>query len=335
MIMNSDRIARLLDAMSFFSTKHVLVIGDIIVDHFIHGSVNRISPEAPVPVVEVKKDQLLLGGGANVLHNIYSLGARASICGLIGNDAMGDHLEGLLREIGADTMGLVRCDRPTTVKTRVIAQGQQVVRFDREKAAVPATKNIDAMLAYLDATLDTFDVIVVSDYYKGAINGAFMARLQERLSDFGHIPVIVDPKPFAPDRFKNVSLITPNQHEAEQMSGITIHDDVSWKAAAVRLKEMLQCRSVLITRGETGMSLLEEDGTLCTIATAAREVFDVTGAGDTVAATLALGMASGLDVADAAHLANCAAGIVVGKVGTATATGEELQTMVSGYGGKA
>ena len=333
--MNSDRIARLLDAMSFFNTKRVLVIGDIIVDHFIYGSVSRISPEAPVPIVEVKKDQLLLGGGANVLHNIYSLGGRASICGLIGNDAMGDHLEGLLRETGADTMGLVRCDRPTTVKTRVIAQGQQVVRFDREKAAVPAIKSIDAMLAYLDAKLGTFDVIVVSDYFKGAISGAFMARLQERLSLFSHIPVIVDPKPFAPDRFKNVFLITPNHHEAERMSGIAIHDDVSCKAAATRLKEMLQCRAVLITRGETGMSLLEEDGTLCSISTAAREVFDVTGAGDTVAATLALGMASGLDVADAAHLANCAAGIVVGKVGTATVTFEELQEMVDGYGGKA
>ncbi len=315
--------------------KKILVVGDIIVDHFIWGTVNRISPEAPVPVVNVTKEELLLGGGANVLHNIYSLGGEAAICGIIGDDEMGDRLQALLRGLGASTEGLVKGKRPTTVKTRVVAQGQQVVRFDREQSNAPSDATIAGMVNFLDRNISDFNAIIISDYYKGVIGKTLMKQLLTRVRQVEKeynrkIPVVVDPKPNQPDRFCGASLITPNHMEAEKMSGMNIANTEDLRTAAALLLEKTECQAVLITRGESGMALLEKGKELLSIPTTAQAVFDVTGAGDTVIATLALGLAANASFADAAALANIAAGVVVGKVGTATVSQEELLAVLHG-----
>ncbi len=324
MTLTSPKRKQLRSAVQRFRDAKVLVLGDIIVDHFIWGSVSRISPEAPVPVVDVTHESLLLGGAANVLHNIYAQEGEASLCGLIGKDAMGDHLLTLLADLGSSTAGIVRtANRPTTLKTRIVAQSQQVVRFDREKTGEPAPERLAEIFRFLDANLADFNAVIVSDYNKGMINMPLMEQLRKKLKKM-KIPMIVDPKPYNPERFKEATIITPNHHEAERMSGLSIRSEEELQAAARLLQEKLRCHAVLITRGEAGMALYEKGRPMFTIPTMAKEVYDVTGAGDTVIATLALGMAVGLSAADAATIANFAAGIVVGKVGTATASTAEL-----------
>lgn len=315
--------------------KRILVIGDIIVDHFVHGTVNRISPEAPVPVVNVEREEFLLGGGANVLNNIFSLGAEAVLCGIIGADEMGRRLQGLLQDLGASTEGLIIGKRPTTVKTRVLAQRQQVVRFDREHSGIPSAATIAGMMDYIDENLADFDAIIISDYFKGVISKDLMTKLLIRVQQVKEeqgkdIPVVVDPKPGKPDRFYGSTLITPNQMEAEKVSGITIDSNANLKKAAGILLEKVACQAVLITRGEHGMALLEKGKPLLCIPTTAREVFDVTGAGDTVIAALALGLSAGASYVDAAALANIAAGVVVAKVGTATVSCNEILAVLHG-----
>lgn len=316
--------------VSRFSSARVLVIGDIIVDHFVWGSVTRISPEAPVPVVNVRREELLLGGSSNVLRNIISLGGRGAICGLIGADAMGQQIKDLVHDLGAGTDGIVCGKRPTTVKTRVVAQGQQVVRFDREQTGDPSKPTYAQLVEYLEQNVDTFDAIMVSDYAKGVVNEQMMIRLRQILDDVYRksgrkLPLIVDPKPSNMHCFVGATVITPNHHEAGLMSGIPIHDEHTLLAAAHHIIEDIGCEAVLITRGEAGMALFQQGQPMVTIPTMAKEVYDVTGAGDTVAATLALGLASGCSMADAAALANYAAGIVVGKVGTACVNNTELE----------
>jgi len=315
--------------------KKILVVGDIIVDHFIWGTVSRISPEAPVPVVNVTREEFLLGGGANVLHNIYSLGGTAVLCGIIGDDEMGERLQDLLHGLGASTAGLVKGRRPTTVKTRVVAQGQQVVRFDREQTGALSDSAVASMTAFLDKNLSDFDAVIVSDYYKGVIGKPLMKTLLAQVARVEEasgkkIPVVVDPKPSEPERFFGASLITPNHMEAEKMSGMTIENVEDLRIAAGILLEKTGCEAVLITRGEAGMALLEKGKKLVSIPTTAQAVFDVTGAGDTVIAALALGLAAKASYTDAASLANIAAGVVVGKIGTATVDQNELLAVLHG-----
>ncbi len=317
------------DIVPQFTKARVLVIGDIIIDHFLWGTASRISPEAPVPVVNVEREDLLLGGSANVLRNIVSLGGSGALCGVIGDDAMGRKIVELVEALGASTAGLVVGQRSTTVKTRVVAQGQQVVRFDREQTGVPAKPTLDSLLAYLEAHIHTFDAVMVSDYAKGMINEQLMTRLHQLLLSVRNrenrsIPLVVDPKPSNIHCFVGATVITPNHHEAKQISGIRIDDERSLLAAARQIRDDIGCEAVLITRGEAGMALLQDNNDLVTIPTMAKEVYDVTGAGDTVAATLALGLAAGCSMNDAAVLANYAAGIVVGKVGTASVSAAEL-----------
>lgn len=316
-------------AVDRFSDTRILVIGDVIVDQFIWGTVSRISPEAPVPVVNVTREELLLGGSANVLHNIISLGGSCALCGIIGDDAMGEELLALMNKVGAPTDGLVKGKRPTTLKTRVVAQGQQVVRYDREKNGSPSRQTLSLLLDYLTNNLADFDAVIVSDYSKGVVNEQLMIRLHQLLDRFRKqsgrpIPLIVDPKPANLHRFIGATVITPNNLEASQISGMDIVDEQSLLVAARQIQEEIDCQGVLITRGEAGMALLESGQDLVTIPTMAKEVYDVTGAGDTVAATMALGLAAGCSMTDAAVLANHAAGIVVGKVGTASASRQEL-----------
>ena len=315
-----------MDAVDRISGGNVLVIGDVIIDHFIWGKVTRISPEAPVPVVDVREENLLLGGAANVLNNIYSLGGKATLCGVIGDDAMADQLEMLLQKLASPVSGILRAtDRPTMVKTRVVAHNQQVVRFDREKRLPLLEADRKRIEQFLDANLDRFDAIVISDYAKGLISAELMDFLRDRIKGGAAMPLIVDPKPGRPALFRKVSIVTPNNREAELMSGMEITDTESLRLAAEKLLTDLDCEAVLVTRGEEGMALLERGKTMINIPTKAKEVYDVTGAGDTVAAVLALGLAVGLDYRRAALLANYAAGIVVGKIGTATTTIGELK----------
>jgi len=323
--LSSTKKKQLRDAVRSFSRANILVIGDIIVDHFIWGSVSRISPEAPVPVVDVTHENLLLGGAANVLHNIYAQQGTGVLCGMIGSDPMGDHLLSLLAELGSPATGIVRSpNRPTTLKTRIVAQSQQVVRFDREKTGEPAPERLAELCRFLDDNLAEFDAVIVSDYDKGMISMALMDHLRARRERGRRIPLVVDPKPQRPERFLGASIITPNLHEAERLSGMSIRSEDDLHSAARLLQEKFSSQAVLITRGEAGMALYEEGHPLTTIPTMAKEVYDVTGAGDTVIAVLALGLAVGLSPTDAAVLANFAAGVVVGKVGTATASTAEL-----------
>ncbi len=327
--------ARLAAFIPRFAATRIMVIGDIIVDHFIWGTVSRISPEAPVPVVNVTKEEMLLGGGANVLHNIYALGGQAMLCGIVGEDEMGARLRQLLDELGTSREGLIQGSRPTTVKTRVVAHGQQVVRFDREQTGIPAETTLNAICAFLDAHLAECGVVIISDYYKGVISQPLMNFLLEKVARIEQeqgrrIPVVVDPKPDQPDRFVGATIITPNHLEAEKLSGMSIRTEEDLHQAARILCDRFACRAVLITRGEAGMSLLERGKEMVTIPTLAREVFDVTGAGDTVIATLALGLATGASFSEAAALANVAAGLVVGKIGTATVNRAEILAELHG-----
>ncbi|MDH3349097.1 MAG: D-glycero-beta-D-manno-heptose-7-phosphate kinase [Desulfobulbaceae bacterium] len=317
------------EAIQRFKDAKVLVIGDIIVDHFIWGKVSRISPEAPVPVVNVSREEMLLGGAANVLKNIFSLGGRGELCGIIGRDELGTRLVDMVEELSINSNGIVHGRRPTTVKTRIVAQGQQVVRFDREQVGIPSKGPLGGMIEFLDEHLSGFDAIIVSDYAKGVVNEQFMTHLHQCRKNLFEksgrkIPLVVDPKPSNLHHYVGATVITPNHLEAKNISGMELQEEPSIHAAARFIRDEIGCENVLITRGEAGMTLLRDDNTLTTIPAMAKEVYDVTGAGDTVVATLALGLAVGCSVEHAAMLANHAAGIVVGKIGTASVNMAEL-----------
>lgn len=316
-----------------FPDASVLVVGDVMVDHFIRGQVSRISPEAPVPIVDVKGDHLLLGGCANVINNIYAMGGKVYGAGIVGDDAMAGRIREEFQRRQIDPEGLVvEAGRPTTLKTRIIAHGQQVVRFDRESRQEAAAESIEKLLAYIRTVRGRLGAIVVSDYNKGVVTDTLMAGIRELVSGTG-IVVCVDPKRADLSLYEGVDIITPNHHEAGKAMGY----DAPTGAELVKVGEALLARydfkSLLVTRGEEGMSLFERDGRGAGIVhtlfpTEAREVFDVTGAGDTVIGVFALCMASGATFREAAAISNCAAGIVVGKVGTATATRQELKKIL-------
>ena len=319
---------RLLKSLEKFPSARVLVIGDIMLDVFLWGTVNRISPEAPVPVVEIKRETYHLGGAANVAHNISALGGKVFLCGRIGNDSAGQELLKLFGEKGIDATGVVACpDVCTTVKTRVIAHNQQVVRFDREVRTPLRDDALARVTDFLKATAPP-DVVVVSDYAKGVITSDLM-NVVKSLSQRTGTPLIVDPKVSNKHLYSDVTVLTPNKNEAIQMAGYDVTNsekDLGTVASAI-MKE-LRCRFLLVTRGSEGMTLFEDNRDPVHIPACARKVFDVTGAGDTVVAVLALGMAVGLSVHEAAYLANIAAGFVVGEVGTAVVTSQQLKNFL-------
>jgi D-beta-D-heptose 7-phosphate kinase/D-beta-D-heptose 1-phosphate adenosyltransferase len=307
-----------------FPQAGVLVVGDLILDHYIWGKVSRISPEAPVPVVHVDSESLKLGGAANVYHNIVSLGGKADLCGVIGSDEGG---RCLLKELGARRQGrggvVIDPNRPTTRKTRIVAHNQQMVRFDVEHRSEIKGAIQRRITRYVESRLREIACLVVSDYAKGVVTAPLMAELV-RLAALRRIPIIVDPKVEHFSYYKSVTVVTPNHLEAAQAAGVHAEDDRSVLEAGEVIRQRLGCQSVLITRGEKGMSLFEAGGASWHIPTMARQVYDVTGAGDTVVATLALALATGASMRDGAVLANQAAGIVVGMVGTATVTAAQL-----------
>ncbi len=306
-----------------FKSSGILVIGDVIVDHYILGEVNRISPEAPVPVVEVSGEKLLMGGAANVANNIASLGGNVFISGVIGRDEMGNMLTQKMREKGIQTDGLIiDSGRPTIVKTRVIAHNQQVVRFDREDKSGINRKIQSSLLKQVKARLHEIKAVIISDYCKGIITKSLIKNILQIVGP--EIFVAVDPKTGHFDYYKGVNLITPNIDEASSGSGIHIKDETTLVSAGRTLLKKLRCQAVLITRGSKGMTLFEGEGKVTHIPTFARDVYDVTGAGDTVIATFALYHSAGAKLKDAANFANHAAGVVVGKLGTAVATRQEV-----------
>ncbi len=311
-----------------FKGAKVLVVGDLIMDHFIWGSVTRVSPEAPVPVVDVSSETRMLGGSANVVHNITSLGGKCYVTGIIGKDDDGKRLIKELAGSGIKTDGvIVDAGRPTTIKTRVIAHHQQVVRFDRESNEEPSSKIISEVYDYIKKMVRYADVVVISDYAKGLVTESLVNITRDLASRSGK-PLIVDPKVEHFDYYTGVDLITPNCSEAGLAAGVKIRDEASLRVAADVITETLGCGALLITRGEHGMSLFEETGETH-IPTTAKEVFDVSGAGDTVAAVLALALAVGASYRESAALANVAAGVVVEKLGTATLTPDEFTEALS------
>ena len=304
--------------------RNVVVYGDVMLDEFVWGDVTRISPEAPVPVVDVRRESVRLGGAANVLANLIALGARASVVGVVGDDRAGGALRAELREAGAadDTL-VIEESRPTTVKTRIIAHSQLVVRADRERRAHVDSATEARIVEVLGRLIEGADAFVVSDYDKGAVTPRVLAEVLPAAYRRG-VPVLVDPKIRNFDAYRPATLVTPNHHEALRLTNTDDHTDEGLKRAGYLIRDRLDCESVLITRGERGMMLLESGHEPVYVATAAREVYDVTGAGDTVIATLASALAARASMVESAVLANHAAGIVVGKVGTATATAQEV-----------
>ena len=311
-----------------FSSCRILVVGDVIMDEFLWGRVERISPEAPVPVVQVEEESLVLGGAGNVVNNIISLGGQALLCGVIGNDAMGRELVHMLEKMNSPSHGLVVEDRrPTTIKTRVVAHSQQVVRVDREESEPVTEASIERIITTVKEQNGSIDAIVVSDYGKGVVTRSLMDGLRS-LGQDGQPILAVDPTVRNLALYKDVTLITPNNYEAQQMSGIQIEDDQSLRRAGAHLLEELGCQTVLITQGDKGMTLIEGNGETTQIPTVARKVFDVSGAGDTVIATFTLALAAGLTPSEAALLSNLAAGIVVGEVGTAAVATSRLKEIL-------
>lgn len=305
-----------------FKDKNILVIGDLILDHYVWGRVNRISPEAPVPVVEVTRESFLLGGAANVAHNIVSLGGRVSVIGINGQDIAGEALMNILGQKGVNCEGIFTENRPTTVKTRVIAHNQQVVRFDREDRKYVDGKILKGILGYINSVLFKYDAVIVSDYQKGMISQELIRDIVKKAKP-KEMFIAVDPKVGHFDFYKGVSLITPNVMEASSGSNIEIRDDKTLLKAGRSLLKKLSCKAVLITRGEQGMSLFEKNK-VTNIPTVARKVYDVTGAGDTVISAFTLASASGANMEEAAVIANHAAGIVVAEVGTAVTTSDQI-----------
>jgi D-beta-D-heptose 7-phosphate kinase/D-beta-D-heptose 1-phosphate adenosyltransferase len=307
----------------------VLVIGDVMLDHYIWGDATRISPEAPVPVVDIARDSWTAGGAANVALNIASLGAHCTVAGFIGQDEAGTRLTGILKGKNIDTIPTPG-EAPTIVKTRVLVQHQQLCRLDREAAptayAFPVSR-VDALLA---KAIAASDAIVLSDYAKGILGDELVARVTQLARAAGRF-VALDPKPKRKLGFRDLDLITPNKRESLQLAGIELLPHTPFPAAEVcrRLHELYATKHLVVTLGEDGMLLSSEGRILKTIPTAAREVFDVSGAGDTSLAALVLALSAGAPLESAALFANAAAGVVVGKLGTATVTPKELRAYVA------
>ncbi len=320
-ILSSSRLAELLAAMR---GRRVLVFGDVMVDCFIRGVVERISPEAPVPVVSVRKRESLPGGAANVVRNLLALGARPELVALVGDDFPGRQLQVELGKTGCGIAGVIADpERETSVKTRVIAHRQQVVRFDQESILPFADALRERLKQAVIKGLAEVDGVIISDYGKGVVEKELFDLLVTETRR-RKLFLALDPKVANYDLYHDIDLVTPNAAEAGQACGFPVND-ASLPAAGARIKERFRSQAVVITRGEEGMVIFPQTRTPLILPTQAREVFDVTGAGDTVISVLTLAAAiAGVTLEEAAIVANMAAGVVVGKTGTATASAEEI-----------
>jgi D-beta-D-heptose 7-phosphate kinase/D-beta-D-heptose 1-phosphate adenosyltransferase len=321
---------RFFNLLGEFPKKRLLVIGDLMLDRFIWGDVVRLSPEAPVPVLRVAAESFRLGGAANVIHNIRSLGGAATACGVIGKDAAGTRVLQELRRIGVSTAGVVPDERYQTIqKTRVIARPrhQQIVRLDRENHGAIPDRSLQRLRRFVRENVRRSDAVVISDYGKGVVHDAFLAAVSE-LAAQEKIICVIDPKRENYARYRFPTLVTPNKDEASEASGVPIHDDASLIAAGEKLVRLWQAQAVLITRGPDGMSLFRARGGVKHFPTQPKEIFDVTGAGDTVVAVSALALACGATFEEAAVMANMAAGLVGDEVGTVAVPMEKLKKIL-------
>jgi D-beta-D-heptose 7-phosphate kinase/D-beta-D-heptose 1-phosphate adenosyltransferase len=321
---------RVLQLLGRFKDCRILVVGDLMLDRFIWGEVERISPEAPVPVLRITSEGFRLGGAANVIHNIRTLGGKVTACGAVGRDESGKRLLRELRRIGGSAEGVVSDGGyQTTQKTRIIAspRHQQIVRLDRESRDKLSPEVGRALRRFVEKRGPEFDAVVISDYGKGVVHPELLEAVAE-MAEKDRVLCIIDPKEENFQRYRKASLVTPNKDEASAASGVRIRDESSLREAGKRLLRLWQTEAVLITRGQEGMSLFYQDSLNGYFPTAAREVFDVTGAGDTVAATCALALACRSTYEEAAVLANLAAGIVVGEVGTFAVPHDRLKKAV-------
>jgi rfaE bifunctional protein kinase chain/domain len=329
---------RLRSLLDDFGRVRLLVVGDVVLDEYVWGDVDRVSPEAPVPVVQVRSETVVLGGAANVARNAVALGASVVVCSVLGDDPGGSRVAGLLEDLGVKSDGLVRVPgRPTTRKTRVIARSQQVVRFDRETLAPLSPAAVEALQHAIARALPEVDGVVIEDYGKGVLSGDVAAAVMGRAATAG-VPVAVDPKHDV-SPYRGAALLKPNLREAESLSGVAIDDRPALARAVRELRRKVGGGAVVVTRGADGMTVFEDDGEGLDVPTVAREVFDVQGAGDTTIAALALALRAGASLLEAAVLANAAAGVVVGKVGTATASRDEVRELlpaaIAAAGGRA
>mgnify|MGYP001561041046 FL=1 len=314
---------RLLKILEQFKNKKVLVVGDIMLDKYIWGEVSRISPEAPVQVVHVQKETYAPGGASNVASNVSALNGKIYIVGIAGDDEAKNILLKELKEREINTDGIfIDNEKPTTQKVRIVGRSQQLLRVDYEKKE-HVHKNIEhSIIEFLELIIKDVDVVVISDYAKGVITPAICSRLIEISRNYNKA-VIVDPKPKHRDIYANVTLITPNNAEASEMTNIEDGDDAVLEMGSKLMKYLNS--NVLVTRGEKGMSLFEKNGSITHIPAKAKEVYSLIGAGDTVVATIALALASGASLEEAATLSNIAAVIKVGKIGTASVSIEEIK----------
>jgi len=327
--MTNSEQRKLSRLVSAFAGKKILVVGDLMLDRFIWGDVRRISPEAPVPVVRVTRESVHPGGAGNVVANLAALGARPVVAGWVGRDEAGRRISSLLTSLGADASGLLSTTEVKSIeKTRIIAHSQQVVRLDRESPR-PSHRLTRRLLDVVGRKLRGADAVLVSDYGKGTISPEVLDLLAERREASG-IAYLIDPKMPNFDAYRGASLVKPNEIEASAAAGFEIEDPKTLGAAGKSLLEKWQSDAVMISRGENGLSLFQRGAAAKNFPAVAREVFDVTGAGDTVMAVASLALAAGGTFAEAAHLANLAAAIVVGKVGTATLERAELLSAVRG-----
>lgn len=308
-----------------FNDVKVLVIGDVMVDRFWWGSVDRISPEAPVPVVKLDRSTDVPGGAANVAANISGLGASAVLVGIVGDDKESEVLFDILLKLGVSPNNLIKVsDRSTTVKTRIIAHGQQVVRLDQETNSEIGEIDEDRVFELIKPKILTSDVVLISDYAKGFLTAGLLNKVIALSRENGK-PVLIDPKGKDYSKYNGATLLTPNKREAVDAAGLEFNSKDVIDHAGARLFSQLSLDALLITQGEEGMTLFEKNLPALHLKALARDVFDVTGAGDTVIATLAVAVGSGASLADAATLANIAARIVVGQIGTTTISISALQ----------
>jgi len=322
--MKDLKLSNVKKAIKDFDKASLLVVGDLMLDEFIWGKVSRISPEAPVPVVWTTSESVMPGGASNVAHNIQALGGKVHLAGVVGNDLRGGLLIDELEKRGVGTGGIVRDkERPTTLKTRVIAHNQQVVRIDKETVRNIGDSAIEQMLAFARSIINDIDAVIIEDYGKGVIVPKFVEKLIKLVKRHKKI-ITVDPKESHFPLYKNATCITPNLHEAARALGLKTKDDMSVEEIGQRLIRQLNSDVLLVTLGEDGMCVFERSGKPKMIPTVAQDVYDVSGAGDTVIGAYTLAIASGAKNIEAAHIANCAAGIVVGKVGIAVVTQDEL-----------
>jgi D-beta-D-heptose 7-phosphate kinase/D-beta-D-heptose 1-phosphate adenosyltransferase len=311
--------------ISGFKKIRLAVIGDLMIDQFMWGEVGRISPEAPVPVVRITAESIMLGGAANVVNNICALGGKVLVSGVIGEDMMGQKMIQSLKKRGVPTGGLcIEGGRPTIIKTRIVAHSQQVVRYDREDTKPIRAASREKIIDHLSKNIDRIDGVIISDYGKGVVSGAIMDRVRSIVLGRGKI-LVVDPKVNHFSYYKGVTVITPNHHEASMAARKEIRNDKDLLEVGRHLISRYKCEHLLITRGEEGMSLFDRDSRCRHIPTVAKEVYDVTGAGDTVISAFTLALAVGASPIEAAIISNHAAGIVVGEVGTATVSGGHLK----------